>query len=138
MAQVQAAVGIGEELVAENALVDFHAVLLGLTQLCFGRDLGLRRREAGHEGGGVVDQPLDAHELGAIVGQLVVERASVAAQEGEAGLARRLLQGLGGVVGGGIALGFGGQSRQLLGGVTPVGREGISVGREVAAGLDRR
>jgi hypothetical protein len=88
VAEVKAALGIGQELVAQDALVDLHAVFLGLAQLGFRLDLGLRRREAGHKGGGFVDQPLDAHEFGAIVGQPVVERARVAAQEGEAGLAR--------------------------------------------------
>ena len=86
-----AALGVGEELVEQDALVDLDAVLVGLPQLGLGVDLGLGRHEAGHEAGGVVGQPLDAHELPAAVGQPVVERAGMAAQEGVAGVARGLL-----------------------------------------------
>ena len=63
VAEVQAALGIGQELVAQDALVDLAAILVGLPQLGFGVDLGAGRHEAGHQLGGVVDQPLDAHEL---------------------------------------------------------------------------
>ena len=40
VAEMQPALGIGQELVAENALVDLAAVLVGLAQLDFGGDLG--------------------------------------------------------------------------------------------------
>src|SRR5438067_317500 len=68
------------------------------------------------QGGGVVDQPLDAHELASVIRQLVVERAGVATQEGEAGVACRLLAGLG----------------------PPVGREGGDIRCEIAAQPRRR
>ena len=63
VAEMQAALRIGQELVAQDALVDLDAVLVGLLQLGLGGDLGLGRRQARHEVGRVVDQPLDAHEL---------------------------------------------------------------------------
>ena len=93
VAEMQPALGVGQKLVAENALVDLAAVLLGLAQLGLGRDLGACRHQAGHQLGGVVDQALDAHELAPSVGQPIVERAGMAAQEGEAGVARGLLEG---------------------------------------------
>ena len=138
MAEMQAARGIGEELVAQDALVDLHAVLLGLAQLGLDRNLCLGWRQPGHQRGGVIDQPLDAHEFPPVVGQPVVERAGVAAQEREAGLARGLLQALGGLVVGGVAVRLGGQAGKTLGGVAPPGREDGRVGREVAADHDRR
>ena len=55
-------------------------------------NLGARRHEAGHQLGRVVNQALDAHELAPSVGQPVVERAGMAAQEGEAGVARGLFE----------------------------------------------
>ena len=78
VAEMQAARGIGEELVAQDALVDLDAFLLRLAQLRFGGDLGARRHQAGHDVGGVVDQALEAHELPPSVGQPVVERAGMA------------------------------------------------------------
>ena len=114
---MQPALGVGQELVAENALVDLAAVLLGLAQLGFGQDLGARRHQAGHHFGGVVGQSLDAHELAPPVGQPIVERAGMAAQEGEAGVARGLLEGLGRVMGRGVALGLGGQAGEPFLGV---------------------
>ena len=63
VAEMQPALGIGQELVAEDALVDLAAVLLGLAQLGLGRDVGAGGHEAGHQLGGVIGQPLDAHEL---------------------------------------------------------------------------
>jgi hypothetical protein len=62
-----------------------------LLELRFGIDPRFRRRKTGHGGRRVIDQPLDAHELPPAVGQLVVERAGVPAQETVAGVARRLL-----------------------------------------------
>ena len=82
--------------------------------------------------GRVVDQPLDAHELAPPVGQPVVERAGMAAQEGEARVARGLLDGLGGVEAAAIALGLGGQAGEPFLGLAPIGREGGGIGREVA------
>ena len=40
VAEMQAALGVGQELVEQDALVDLAAVLVGLAQLGFGRDLG--------------------------------------------------------------------------------------------------
>ncbi len=108
VAEVQPALRVGQELVAENTLVDLAAVLLGLAQLGFGQNLGARRHEAGDRIGRVVSQLLDAHELAPPVGQPVVEHAGMAAQEGEAGLACDLLEGLGHVMGRRVAPGFGG------------------------------
>ena len=62
----------------------------------------------------------------------------MAAQEGEAGVARGLLEGLGRVMGRGVALGLGGQAGELLPGAAPIGGEAGHIGREVAAGRDRR
>jgi hypothetical protein len=42
--------------------VDLDSLLVRLLQLRLGIDLHLRRLEARHHGGGVMDQPLDAHE----------------------------------------------------------------------------
>jgi hypothetical protein len=115
VAEVATALGVGEELVAQDALVDLDAQFLRLLELGLGADLGLGRHEPGHRGGGVVDQPLDAHELAPVVGQPVVEHAGMLAQEGKARLARGLLVWSG----------------------APVGTEGRGVGRELAAGRDR-
>ena len=112
VAEMRAALGIGQELVAQDALVDLAAFLLGLAQLGFGGDLGAGGREARHGIGGVIDQPLDAHEFAPTVGQLVVERAGMDPQEGKACLAGGLLEGLGCIVRGRVALGLGGQAGQ--------------------------
>ena len=122
VAEMQPALGIGQELVAQDALVDLAAVLLGLAQLGLGGHLGAGRRQARDRIGRVVDQLLDAHELGAAVGQPVVERAGMAAQEDEAGVARGLLEGFGCIMGGRIALGLGGQAGEPLLGVAPIER----------------
>jgi len=52
----------------------------------------------------------------------------MAAQEGEAGVARGLLQGLGRLMSGRVSLGFGGQAGELLLGVAPIGGEAGSIG----------
>ena len=52
----------------------------------------------------------------------------MAAQEGEAGIARGLLEGLGRVMGGRIALGLGGQAGELLLGVAPIGGKAGRIG----------
>ena len=116
--EVAAALGVGEELVAQDALVDLDS------RPCRPAAARPRRRprrlvgtRPGTSVGGVVGQPLDAHELAPAVGQPVVERAGMAAQEGEAGVARGLLEGLGRVMGRGVALGLGGQAGELLLGV---------------------
>ena len=124
--------GIGQELVEQDALVDLAAILVGLAQFGLGRDLGAGRHEARHHLGGVIGQPLDAHELCPRAGQSIVERAGMAAQEGETRVARGLLDRLGGLEGGGIALGLGGQAGEPLLGVEPIGREVRGIGREVA------
>ena len=129
---MHARIGVGQYLVAQDALVDLAAVLLGLAQGCFGRDLGPRRHEARHQIGRVVDQPLDADELAAIVGQPVVERPGVTAQEDEPRVAAGLLDDLGDVGGGGIPVGLGRQAAQAGIGLQPVGGEGGRVGSEIA------
>ena len=126
VAEMQAAGRIGEELIAQDALVDLNAFLLRLAQLRFGGDFGPRRRQAGHDVGGLVDQAFETHELPPPVGQPVVERACMRAQEKEARRARGLLER------------FGGLPVQLFPGSAPVGGEGGHVGREVAGGRDRR
>ncbi len=95
-----AAFRVGEELVAQDALVDLDALLLGLLQLRLGVDLRLRRHETGHRCCGVVCQPLDAHEFASAVGQPVVERARMASKEGVSRLARCLLVGRAAPIGG--------------------------------------
>ena len=138
VAEMQPAFGIGQELVAQDALVDLPAFLLGLAQFGLGGDLGAGRRQAGHGIGRVVDQPLDAHELPSPVGQPVVERAGMAAQEGEARLAGGLLDRLGFFMGRRIALRLRRQAAELLAGLAPIGGESCRIGGEIAAGRDRR
>ena len=95
-----AAVGVGQELVGEDALIDLDALLLRLFQLGLRIHQCLAGREARHDGSGFVDQALDAHELAPVVGQLVVERAGVPAQEGKARLAGGLLARVAAPIGG--------------------------------------
>jgi hypothetical protein len=79
VAEMHTGFGIGQQLVAEDALVDLAAVLFRLAQLRFGGDFGAAGHETRHQFGRVVDQSLQAHELAPIVGQPVVERAGMAA-----------------------------------------------------------
>ena len=137
VAEMQAAYRIGEELVAEDALVDLQAFLVGLAQFRLSRDIALRRHQARHHVGGVVDQAFDAHELPAVVGQPVIERAGMGAQEGEAGVARRLLERLSGRCRRGIALRLRRQTAQPLAGIAPKGRKDGRIGLEAAIGRDR-
>src|SRR5262249_3144619 len=129
--------GIGQQLVAEDSLVDLAAVLVRLPQSGFGRDLGARGRQARHKIGRVIDQSLDAHELAAAVGQPVVEDARMPAEEKEPRLARRLLQRFRSIVRRGVAHGLCRESAKLLARRAPIGREAGDVGGEVAV-CDRR
>ncbi len=61
--KMHAAVRQREHLRKENSLIDFDAVLLALHQRAFGVDLFLRRRQARHQLGGVVDKIVDAQEI---------------------------------------------------------------------------
>ena len=57
------AVRNGEHLREKNALVDLDAVFLGLHQCAFGIDLLVRRRQAGNELPGLIDQIVHTHEI---------------------------------------------------------------------------
>ena len=132
MAKVQARFRIGEQLVAQDALVDLAAFLFRLAQLGLGGHFGAARRQARHQLGGVIDQPLQPHELAPGIGQSVVEGAGVAAQEDEAGVACGLLDDLGNLGRRLVALWLGRQSAQPLVDLSPVVGEQRRVGRKVA------
>jgi hypothetical protein len=98
----------GQHVGGEEALGEFHALLLGQRALALGLHLLGRRREAGHARGAVVDELLEPHRARQPVGQLVVELLGVVAQEALAGRVRGVapvgeLSGLGGFGGFGAA-----------------------------------
>ena len=86
----------GEHGGHEEALIDLEAVLVALQASFLGGDLLRGRHQRRHDAGGPRHQLLDPHEARPPDRERVVDRVGMPAQETHAGVARRVLDHLGG------------------------------------------
>ena len=81
VAKMRAAGALRQHMGQQQALIDLGAVLVALRQAVLAADLRRIGHEAGHDGGGIADQILDALEFRETVGQAAVDRLDVSCRE---------------------------------------------------------
>ncbi len=133
VAEMHSGARVFEHARQKNSLIDLDAVLVLLRMLGFRRDLRRRRRQPRNQRGRVEDEPLDADEIGVVLGERAIKFFRVTEHESVARRAADPKHQFGGAFFLGVARGLLRKGREQIRADLPEAGKGLAVALEIGA-----